>query len=183
MRKYSMRIVTIFFIVLVISIMTYSLYKYVVPYLVVKSFVISGARKVQQRQIHLLCQTDYKILLDACMDVLGQVKTGQLKSGVYYLNDKKLTPNPINLPKPILDLNPTYVYIDEYNSGRMMLEMEGGLGHSGVNAYSEDFKKPSSDYVYGDRKLIEGLWYYDDGYRDNPKYNKVIDDLINKNKK
>ena len=37
-------------------------------------------------------------------------------------------------------------------------------------------------FGYGDKELIPRLWYYDDGYRDNPEYDKKIETLIQKGK-
>jgi hypothetical protein len=61
--------------------------------------------------------------------------------------------------------------------------MHGGMDHFGVKIYPEDFKKPRDYFEYGDRELLPGLWYYDDGYLNNPEYDKRIDELIEKHKK
>jgi len=64
-----------------------------------------------------------------------------------------------------------------------MLEMMGGLDHFGVYAYPEDYKPPPhAGFELGDKKLIDGLWYYDDGYRGNPEYGKRIEALLQKRK-
>jgi hypothetical protein len=88
-------------------------------------------------------------------------------------------PETSRFPEPIQNLAPSYVYIDEDDCGRVMVEMVGGLGHFGVLAYTEDYEKPSYS-EYGDKELIPGLWYYDDAYEDNPTYQKKIDKLIQK---
>lgn len=90
-------------------------------------------------------------------------------------------PETSRFPKPILDLAPNYVNIDEDDCGRVMVEMLGGLSHFGVLAYTEDYQK-ASWAVYGDKELIPGLWYYDDGYEGNPRYQKKIDALLQKRK-
>jgi len=81
----------------------------------------------------------------------------------------------------ILDLEPTYIYIDQ--NGRVMVEMLGGLHHFGVYAYPEDYKYKEPISAYGDKELIPGLWYYNDGYQETPDYGKKIDALIEKYKK
>ena len=61
-----------------------------------------------------------------------------------------------------------------------MLEMLGGLVHFGVVAYTEDYQKPPfAGFKFGDRELIPGLWYYDDGYN-NPEYDKKFEALLQK---
>ena len=81
----------------------------------------------------------------------------------------------------------TYAYIN-YN-GRVILEMAGGLDHFGVYAYPEDFKKPPhASEELGHKKLLDGLWYFDDGYQycSNPQefeeYDKYIESLRPKGK-
>ena len=131
----------------------------------------------------LLCETDHQALLEACNELSRQVAQGKLKSGKYEMifnPDSEVS----KFPQPILKLRPRYVYIDENDCGRVMIEMTGGLEiHFGVLAYTEDFKAPYKDFEYGNKELILRLWYYDDGYRDNPKYEKKIDALIQKGKK
>ena len=51
----------------------------------------------------------------------------------------------------------------------------------GVWAFPKGYQKPSAGY--GDRELLEGLWYYEDGYSTHPDaYDKRIDELLSKNK-
>ena len=55
------------------------------------------------------------------------------------------------------------------------MEMMGGLDSFGVYAYPEGYEKPPHTTALGDKKLINGLWYYDDGYNVNPEeYDKQI---------
>jgi len=60
--------------------------------------------------------------------------------------------------------------------------MLGGFGHLGALAYPEDFKEPWPNFKYGHKQLIPGLWYYDDGYDGNPKYDSKIEALLKKRK-
>ena len=57
------------------------------------------------------------------------------------------------------------------------MELEGGINHSGIIAYPEDFEKPSDDYSFGDKKLIDRLWYYDDGYDEVEDWEKYLESL------
>ena len=147
--------------------------------LVLGPHLLKLRKEIRQRHTRLLCETDYKTLLDACRELSTRVKTGDLKSGHYNV---RLEPDPESLrfPQAILDLEPTY--IDIGRDGSVRVELYGGFGHFGVDAYPEDFGKPLSGH-YGDRKLIEGLWYYDDAYYGNPDYDKTIDKIIERHRK
>jgi hypothetical protein len=138
-------------------------------------------KDVQQKQVRLLCETDHKVLLEACRELSRRAKRGDLRPGQYNIRRDR-HPLASRFPQPILDLVPSYVFISENDSRRVMLEMLGGLGHFGVQAYTEDYKKPYPTYLYGDKELIPGLWYYDDGYRGHPEYEKRIEALMKKGK-
>jgi hypothetical protein len=138
-----------------------------------------AVKEAEQRQVRLLCKTDHQILLEACRELSRRVSVGDLKPGKYYIGYDQ-DPKASSFPQPILNLSPSYVYIDENNSSRVMVEMLGGLGHFGVQAYTEDYKKPYPTYQYGDKELIPGLWYYDDGYIGHPEFEKRIEALMQK---
>ena len=142
-------------------------------------YIRRDIRKGKQRQMRLLCDTDFQILLEACRQLSGRVAAGDLKPQQYNV---RLKPHPESsrFPKAILDLEPTYVIINSY--GSVMIELHGGFLHYGVTAYPEDYQR-SSGVEYGDKKLIEGLWYYDEAYKGNPKYQKKIEDLLQKRDK
>ena len=151
-------------------------------YLFIRGFVFFAGRDMRRGQVRLLCKTDHQTLLEACNELSKQVAKGNLKPGKYSIR-RDPDPESARFPQPILDLGPTYVYIDENGSGRVMLAMMGGLGHFGVQAYPEDYQKPSfAGFKFGDKELIPRLWYYDDGYDANPDYYKKIDALIQKGK-
>ncbi|MHC4173900.1 MAG: hypothetical protein ACYTBX_15975 [Planctomycetota bacterium] len=103
----------------------------------------------------LLHKTDHQALLAACRVVM--------KEG--YRGDYKITwpdthPDAEKLPKEILRLGPTYISV--FDEGRVKIEMWGGMSHFGVVAYAEDFKEPYKDFKGGNKKLIDGLWFYSD---------------------
>jgi hypothetical protein len=139
-----------------------------------------GIQRAKRGQVRLLCETDHAALLEACNELSRQAARGDLKPGSYNVRHDRHR-EARRFPQPILDLAPSYVYIDENDTGRVMVEMLGGLGHFGVEAYTEDYQKPSFAKL-GDRELIPRLWYYDDGYDHNPEWDKVIDRLIEKHK-
>lgn len=153
-------------------------------------FTQKERKKIQQLEIRLLCETDHQALLDACRDVLRMYNRGDLKKSQYWIRDSHFAerlhyPTPssekVILPKVILDLEPAMIDIGQ--DGRIMIEMLGGLSHFGVYAYPEDYKYKGPISAYGDKELIPGLWYYDDGYHEKPDYYKEIDAFIEKYKK
>jgi len=144
-------------------------------------YFITEINTGKERQVHLLCETDYQVLLNACRKLSKQIATEELKPEKYVIRKRPYT-EVSRFPKPILDLKPTYISIR--SNGIVMVELYGLLGESfGILSYPEDYKVPSSSFHYGDKKLIEGLWYYDSEYRDEyPKHKKKIDELIQKGK-
>ena len=150
--------------------------------------VREGQKERKILMTRLLCETDHQVLLEACRELSRRVDAGDLKSGRYYIRNH-LQLQASRFPKVILDLQPRYVHIDENNSGRVIIPIFGGFDHFGVTAYTEDYMESGPKYkygdkelIYGDRELIPGLWYYDDGYLDDPEYDKKIDKLIKKHK-
>lgn len=162
----------ILFLVIALSVGALSFFVYKMG-----TFAVKFRNDVRQRQMHLLCQTDHQALLLACRDISNMYKDGELKKSHYQI---RYDPDPQvdKFPKIILDVDPTYLEIT--NDGVVILELFGGLDHFGVYAYPEYFDGPFDDYEYGDRKLIDGLWYYDDGYYNNPEYDKTIEALLEK---
>jgi len=141
-----------------------------------------AARRADAMRARLLCETDHKALLEACREIIRWVDEGKLKPGMYKIRGGSWQPEVSCFPQVILDLAPQYVLIDERY---VKMPMHGAAASFGVFAYPEDFKEPHPGFLYGHRKLIEGLWYYDDGYvRDyDSQYAKKIDALLQKRKK
>ena len=150
-------------------------------YLYVRPWVADSARQTMRMRVRLLCETDHEVLLEACRELSRWAARGDLKPGRYNVRRDR-HPKASQFPQPILDLAPSYVYVDENDSNRVMVAMHGGLDHFGVEAYTEDYKKPYPTYQYGDKELIPGLWYYDDGYIGHPEYEKRIEALMQKGK-
>lgn len=69
-------------------------------------------------------------------------------------------PDAEKFPKEILALKPSYISV--LDDGRLFIEMLGGQSHYGVVAYAEDFKEPYEGFKPGNKKLIDGLWFYSD---------------------
>ncbi|NQT01023.1 MAG: hypothetical protein HQ580_03275 [Planctomycetes bacterium] len=142
-------------------------------------YIMWDVEKGKQREIRLLCETDYQTLLRACRELSRRVTTGDLIPNHYRVRQDP-HPEASSFPQPILDLKPTYVMID--SKRKVMIELHGGFLHYGVMAYPEDYKEPGINSKYGDKKLIDGLWYYNEDYEESPKLQKKIDKLIQKGK-
>lgn len=151
------------------------------PWVNFLTFVIS--QKAERSRVQLLCKTDHQDLLKACRDLSRQVAEGDLSPGDYGIRDGRRSREISSFPKQILNLRPNCVYIDK--DGRVVLTFAyGRLGRFGVQAYPKDYenyKESIIKFTYGGhRELIPGLWYYDDGYVDNPEYDKKIEALLQK---
>jgi hypothetical protein len=123
--------------------------------------------------------------LRAGREVLRQIPKDYLTSSGFYAGKRVIgfrpLPNGIQEPDIIRDLSPggTSVSYDGY----LTLEMHGGMDHFGVRIYPEGFKAPDAYFIYGDRKLLEGLWYYDENYVYDKEYDKRIDIWIKQRSK
>ncbi|MHC4174394.1 MAG: hypothetical protein ACYST5_15850 [Planctomycetota bacterium] len=155
------------------------LYHFLLP-LYLGGFMFFAVKEAEQRQVRLLCETDHQALLEACRELSRRVATGDLKPQQYNVRIH-LHPAASRFPQPILDLEPTYVIINR--DGCVHIELHGGFLHYGAMAYPKDYKKPPiAGFKLGDKKLIDGLWYYSEGYEGNPKQQKRIEALLQKGK-
>ncbi len=145
-------------------------------------FFLKGPEDAQRRRVLLLCKTDHQALLNAGREILSQVPQDRLNpwsDGIRHVGEIGV-PKSVEIPQAIRELKPRgcLVSLDGY----LTLEMHGGMDHFGVRIYPEDYREPKEPhgyFKYGDRKLLPGLWYYDEGYHYGPEeYDKRIDDLI-----
>lgn len=128
----------------------------------------------------LLCETNHAKLLAACRELLRRVEAGDLSARQYGFGSNP-DPAKAQFPKVIVALEPSCVYVE---AGRIMIEMMGGMDHYGVSVYREDYSgEHFAGFRYGDRELVPGLWYYDDGYDENPRYDKKVEALLNSDKR
>jgi len=158
-----------------------------------KKEVNDAHRHAHLRRVLLLCNTDHQVLLKACREILSQVPRDSLNprpDGISHLGDLKFVlPKGVQIPQAIRELKP-HICLISYD-GYLTLEMQGVLvdhiqremSHFGVNIYPEDFEEPERNFKYGDRELLPGLWYYDEGYHYGPEeYDKRIEGLIEEHK-
>jgi hypothetical protein len=114
----------------------------------------------EQARARLLCQANHRVLLEESRDVAKQFDAG------LYVWSRLSAEEIARFPAVIRMLDPTYVSVDE--SGVVEIEVAAKQFPMGVRVYPEGYAKSHPEASYGDRKLLEGLWYYDQGYRDNP---------------
>jgi hypothetical protein len=133
--------------------------------------------------VRLLRDTDHQALLEACRELARRESAGELKPKRYHVH-APADPEVAAFPQVILDLEPSTVSI---TGGTVMVAVAGGLDHFGVIAYPEgveDIEPPPGVDLgdYGDRKLLEGLWYYDDGYERDPEYDEKVSAWMGRHK-
>jgi hypothetical protein len=124
----------------------------------------------------LLCRADHQALLEGGREILADVAKGNLKYGYYRVRHGCFA-NGVRLPQAIADLEPQRILVLEGNYLRIQVRGGGFIYHFGVNIYPEDFKEPFSGFPRGDRKLIDGLWYFDDNYK-WPEYAGEVDGIL-----
>ena len=140
--------------------------------------IIKEGLNNRQRIVHLLSETDHQALLEACRQISKEVFASNLDPNRYQVRYKP-DPEISRFPQLVMDVEP--IYIDIYSDGRVSLEISGALHHCGVTAYPENYEKPSDYFTYGDKKIIDGLWYFEHGY--NSKRGKWIDSLLKEGKR
>lgn len=177
--KVSKRTVLKTFVGLLVAFALGLVFLYIWPYMKFIRLMKVEVEKEQQRKVRLLSDTDHQALLEACRELSRRVSAGDLEPGGYLVRYKP-HPETSRFPQLILDLEPMRITVKIDRS--IMVEMHGGYHHYGVIAYPENFEKPSHSFKYGDKKIIDGLWYYEDGYKTSPEYQKKIEKLIQKGK-
>ena len=123
----------------------------------------------------LLCETDHRALLAACRELSSQVTSGKLEANYYRVRFRAHS-EVSRFPEPIRALRPRLVTITD--SGIVRVEMNTKWRSLGVYAYPEGYEQRFPNSQYGDRKLLDGLWYYDDEYRIDPNYGREIDAIL-----
>jgi hypothetical protein len=120
--------------------------------LVLTSVGLFKAITLKPRLDNLLYHTDHEALLVACRTLIKEGYRGK-----YHLLWPDKHPDAQHLPKEILALRPSYIVVYD---DHLKIEMWGGMSHYGVTAYAENFE--SEQQLLGNKKLIEGLWFYSD---------------------
>jgi len=128
-------------------------------------------RETEQARSRLLCETDHQVLLEGCRKA-----SKELGPGVYTWD--LLSADEVGrFPEVIRALQPQFVTVEK--NGTVRIEMATKWHPLGVYAYPEGYSERHPQHRYGNRRLVEGLWYYDDGYRPDPAaYDRVIDAIL-----
>jgi hypothetical protein len=140
--------------------------------------ILDIKRMESQRPI-LLYQTDHRALLKACREFSKRITSGEIEvkyNHTYYRHSGDLDPEKKLFTKPILDLAPSQVYVE--NTGLVVLVMSPVILY-GVRAYPEGIK---GGYYDDDIELIPGLWYFDADLKKHPEHKKEIEELLKKRK-
>jgi len=146
-------------------------------------FVLIGPIQDARLQKRLLCNADHRTLLEECRRLSKQVvidnpdKGKEEPMGVVVMRVPDSELSKFRLVRRIGGR--VFVNID----GVVSIEGGGTMRHFGVDAYPEDFREPFSNYDYGNKELVPGLWYYDDRYNRDNNYDKVIDGMLRRNRK
>lgn len=153
-----------------------------VVYLLAGGRILTLVGPLREARINLLCRMDHQALLEACREISTRAASGDLKPKRYYVHSPA-SPEASTFPKVILDLRPSTVSIE--GNGVVFVAVVGGLDHFGVIFYPEGIEDgeppPGVEWgPYGDRKLLDGLWYYDDGYQRDPHYDKKVNAWMRK---
>jgi hypothetical protein len=135
-------------------------------------------RQAEQARNHLFSETDYQELLAACRSLSKRVAAGKLRGGQYQVYLGKRDPETLSFPRVILDLKPAEVLTNFHGYGEVLIVLFPGPEWLGVTGF------PEGSEGHGAVKLIEGLWYFDNGYGDNhPEYKARINDMVEKGRR
>jgi hypothetical protein len=138
-------------------------------------FTRKWLRQAVQGRNHLFFETDYHELLVACRELLRRMPSDEM-SRQYRIHLGKRDPETLTFPQVILDLEPALVNVSRSNGGEVLIELFPGPEWFGVIACAEG---SWGSEARGHVKLIDGLWYCDNGYRqEDPDSVKRIDAMV-----
>ena len=176
-------IVGLVVIVLVVVVTAgYLLYSFT-PAVFYTYFLVIGPTRDARLQKRLLCKTNHQALLDECRILSKQVVIDNPDRG------KEEPMGVVMMKVPDSDLSRfrlirnfgCRVFVDI--CGVVSIQGGGTMRHFGVDAYPKDFTAPSSNFDYGNRELVPGLWYYDDLYNRKENYDKTIGAMLRRRRK
>jgi hypothetical protein len=136
---------------------------FVYPYLTLLVGTTSSVREIDQQTLNLLYKTDHKALLAACREVIHNRAKYGTNPNVHGADTvDRFYPDPCdpNMPAVVRALQPAYIVAED---SHVRIELGGGFHHYGVYAYA------GVTQGGGDKKLLDGLWYYDDGFEECPE--------------
>ena len=132
--------------------------------------------QIERGRVRIFCKSDHEALLQACRDLSQRADVGRHETRVYEVGIF----SGLSLPGPIRALRPREVIVSK--NGIVRISMYSGWHPFGVWACPEGYVGHRPDKAK--RKLLEGLWYYDEDYNYSPEgLDKHIDALIEEHKK
>ncbi len=147
--------------------------------------IVHTWHKSEQRLAHMLSETDYQAVLQACRELSLRVAAGDLEAKSYKLRlpfpwPFRDTPSPevASFPKAILDADPAFVDVNRDGLVRVLLWT---FPDQGLLAYPENYR--GNDRL-GDVELVPGLWFVDSYYRPDlrSEYTEHVDELMQRGK-
>jgi hypothetical protein len=133
----------------------------------------------------IIYEIDHNKLIEACRKLMSEAMEGKWDAGEYYLRDIEdrsvVYKNKVEkMPQEIIELEPAYILITE---DKVRIEMHGGIVHFGITvSYSNNLEPKGYEKYFGNKQLIEGLWYYDDGFQKDPNFAEYLESLRPKSK-
>ena len=140
-------------------------------------------------RVVLLQKTDFQELLEAGRKLISKAEWEEYvtsKDGERSI--RLIIPKDVKLPKYIRKLKLRLFGL----SGNIKIFDDHCLkisfgnrssGNFGVLIYPKDFNEPHKYFYYGDKELLPGLWYFDDGYDEfGSVYKGKIENMVRKNK-
>ena len=132
--------------------------------------------QIERGRVRIFCKSDHEALLRACRDLSKRADVGRHETRVYEVGIFSR----LSLPRPIRALRPREVIVS--GDGIVRISMFSGWHPFGVWACPEGYEGRRPDKAK--RKLLEGLWYYDEDYNYSPeRLDKQIDALIDEHQK
>ena len=141
---------------------------------------IHDVNEMEKRRSVLLYEIDHQALLEACRELSQQVATGRLKPGTYLFYGSQADSETRRFPQLIRDLEPLHVLIDV----DVVYVTMSVLVVYGIIAFPENLdSKIIEMYEESNRiELINGLWYFDNDFLNNPEHIKEVEELLKKRK-
>jgi hypothetical protein len=148
------------------------------PLLPLSPMIFQSVRDGRLR-MRLLCKTDHVALRFAGGELLRETGQESVTSHGHVLHGSSRRLDVSQSPLAIRRLSPRGIRIEE---DRLYIDFGGRTHNFGVIIYPADFNEPYPEYRGGDRKLVEGMWYYDDEYNTDPTHDEWVEARLRKNR-
>jgi len=133
-----------------------------------------------EKRVQLLYETDHEALLQACRSLMEQKRNNSLNMNHWFIEQRFAKALRINgnfhaagISETIVDLEPVFIKI--YEDDRVLIELVSDFYSVAVQAYPDDVEGG------GNKKLLDGLWYWDVGYEKISDFDEYLKRLKPKN--